>query len=92
MSDDQDTTAPGRVNITIKRVEVSPMDPDYAIHRMTLGLGKAAHPVWASRLGGNLADAALEEMRVRAALKRAGLDPNGRRLPSAFDVPGWPRP
>lgn len=33
---------------------------------------------WALFLAENIGDAALEEMRVRAALARAGMDENGR--------------
>ena len=42
MSDDQDTTAPGRVNITIKRVEVDTGDdPDRFIHSLNKAVARA---------------------------------------------------
>lgn len=69
MSDDQDTTAPGKVGITIKLVEVDTSPERFAYH---------GWEPWATFLAECLYDAALEEMRVRAALKRAGMDENGQ--------------
>ena len=67
MSDDQDTTAPGRVGITIKRVEVDTSPGRHPYH---------GWEPWATFLADCLYDAALEEMRVRAALKRMRLGLN----------------
>lgn len=64
MSDDQDTTAPGRVGITIKRVEVDTgADRDW-VYDVLAGW-------WAIRLSANIEAAAWEEMRVRHSVVRA---------------------
>lgn len=70
---DQDTTAPGKMTMTIKRVEVAADDPDRFVH----GFEKYIYPSWdgwALCLADCIADAALEEMRVRAAARRVRRD------------------
>lgn len=77
---DQDTTAPGQ---TITRAA-------------PLGVGltflldySLPCEQWMTNLWFNIREAALEEMRVRAALARAGMDENGRvRIRPTFNGPG----
>lgn len=61
---DQDTTAP---TVTIHRVEVAAQSSD--------PIAKVMRGWWHMWLASNIADAALEEMRVRAAVVRAMQDP-----------------
>lgn len=63
MSDDQDTTAPGRVGITIKRVDVDARDDRDWIGDVLAGW-------WSLRLSANIEAAAWEEMRVRHTASR----------------------
>lgn len=74
MSDDQDTTAPGRVAL------MYPLGCEKSVLWARPEHYSSVHPSmrqWAPCIARCIWDAALEELRVRAALKRAGMDENG---------------